>query len=128
MTLFAAGDLHRTAARAALAVRGVAGLAPGFSHRLAHAAARAQQCMGIAVWPPEAGIRAEHAPHAGGWHLEVRCILDEDRRALDTARDVRRQVRSAVTAHLVRSGSPEAVTVLVTITHTTNPAPSRSEP
>ncbi|MFD7612431.1 hypothetical protein [Streptomyces sp. NPDC059828] len=128
MTLIAAGDLHETAARAALAVRGVAGLTPSLSHRLAHAAARAPQHMGIVARPAEAGIRAEHAPHARGWHLEVRCILDEDRRALDTARDVRQQVRSAVAAHLVRNGSPEAVTVLVTITHTTNPAPSHSEP
>ncbi|MFD3456598.1 hypothetical protein ACFWVC_31050 [Streptomyces sp. NPDC058691] len=119
MTLVEAMNLNQTAAHAALAVPGVAGLQPGLGHRLANAAALAQQHIGIAAQPPEAGIRAERTFQPLGWHVEVRCILNQERRALDTARDVRRQVRSAVTAHLARNGTPEPVTILVTVTGST---------
>lgn len=111
-------DIRQTAARAALAVRGVVGLQPTLGRRLAGAAVRIQQTVGISAQPPEAGIRAERRPPASGWHVEVRCIVSEERRALDTAQDVRAQVRSAVAAHLARHSSPESVTILVTITQT----------
>ncbi|MGP3998863.1 hypothetical protein [Streptomyces sp. 8N706] len=123
MTLVRAVDIHRAAARAALAVPGVVGLQPSLGYRLAGAAAHAQQTVGIPAAPPEAGIRAERTPHGPGWQVEVRCIVHEDRRTLDTARDVREQVRSAVTAQLARHDAPSPVTVLVTITQTMGHAP-----
>ncbi|MFF3564666.1 hypothetical protein ACFYXS_31950 [Streptomyces sp. NPDC002574] len=119
MTLLQAMNLNQAAAHAALAVPGVAGLQPGLGYRLANAAARAQRHIGVAARPPEAGIRVERTLQPSGWHVEVRCILNQERRALDTARDVRRQVRSAVTEHLARKGTPEPVTILVTVTGST---------
>lgn len=115
-------DLRQTVARAALAVTGVSGLQPSLSHRLASAAALARQTAGIGARYPEAGVQAEHALQPSGWHLEVRCILNEERRICDTARDVRRQVRAAAAAYLASNGTFEPVTVLVTITHITHPA------
>ncbi|MET8678976.1 hypothetical protein ABZW18_15715 [Streptomyces sp. NPDC004647] len=126
MTLITAVDIHHAAARAALAVPGVAGLQPSLGHRLADAAVHAQQTVGIPATPPEAGIRAERTPEAPGWHVEVRCILHEERRVLDAAREVREQVRSAVTAHLDRHGTPEPVTILVTVTQTMSRTPQGS--
>ncbi len=64
-----------------------------------------------------AGIRCEHTPESG-WHVEVRCILHADRRVVDTARQVREDVRTAVTARLTRSGATRPVNVLVTVTRT----------
>ncbi|MGP3949984.1 hypothetical protein [Streptomyces sp. 7N604] len=124
MTIVSAVDIHETAARTALAVPGVVGLQPSLGYQLASAAHIRQP----AVLPPEAGIRAEHTPEAPGWHVEVRCILLEDRRALDTAREVRQEVRSAVTAHLSRHGPPEPVTILVTVTQTLSHAPEGPGP
>jgi hypothetical protein len=124
MTIVNAVDIHQTAARTALAVPGVVGLQPSLGYRLASAAHTRQP----PVLPPEAGIRAERTPEAPGWHVEVRCILHEDRRALDTAREVRQRVRSAVTAHLSRNGQPEPVTILVTVTQTLSNAPEGPAP
>ncbi|MFG2196673.1 hypothetical protein [Streptomyces sp. NPDC048639] len=112
-----ADTLHGAAARAALDVPGVQGLQPGLGYRLA-AAARGVQSAHASTAPPEAGIRADHIADPPGWQVEVRCIIDEERRALDTARDVRERVRTAVTAQLAREGTPEPVAVLVTITRT----------
>ncbi|MEU1567793.1 hypothetical protein ABZ504_47015, partial [Streptomyces mirabilis] len=66
--------------------------------------------------PPEAGIRADRAPDGSGWHIEVRCVLAEGHRALDTAQNVHDRVRTAVTSHLATHGVAEPVTVAVTVT------------
>lgn len=66
--------------------------------------------------PPEAGIRADRAPDGSGWRIEVRCVLAEGHRALDTARNVHDRVRTAVTSHLATHGVVEPVTVSVTVT------------
>jgi hypothetical protein len=116
-------DICLAAARAALAVPGVAALRPGLGHRLAGAASRARGTAGTPALPATAGIRAERASDAPGWRVEVRCVLREERRVADTARQVREQVRAAVTAHLAAQGTPEPVTVLVTVTHLLDPAP-----
>ncbi|MER5972696.1 hypothetical protein ABT112_23690 [Streptomyces sp. NPDC002055] len=123
MTPVRTADMHHVAAQAALAVPGVAGLQPTLKHRLAGAATRMQQALGIDTLPAEAGIRAEELPDAPGWRVEVRCILHDDRRALDTAREVRRHVRSAVTGHLARQGMPGPVAVQVTVTQTVGRTP-----
>jgi hypothetical protein len=116
MTLVTTVDINQTAARAALAVPGVTGLQPTLAHLLAHAATRTQQIIGIAAQPTAAGIRAEHTSTPPSWRVEVRCVLHEDHHVLDAARKVREQVRSAVTAHLAQYGTPEPVTILVTVT------------
>ncbi|MFD3538589.1 hypothetical protein ACFWUQ_03705 [Streptomyces sp. NPDC058662] len=64
-----------------------------------------------------AGIRCRRTPE-GGWHVEVRCVLRSDRRLVDAARQVREDVRAAVTACLARHGTAAPVTVLVTVTRT----------
>ncbi|MER5972962.1 hypothetical protein ABT112_25060 [Streptomyces sp. NPDC002055] len=110
--------LDQVAARAALAVPGVIGLQPSLKHRLATAAQRLQPSADQLAQPAEAGIRARPDLHGSGWHLEVRCVLHESRRALDTAREVHRHVRTAVTTHLVRQHLPGPVTVQVTIVQT----------
>ncbi|MFD3874843.1 hypothetical protein [Streptomyces sp. NPDC058623] len=117
MTSSSNQDIHHAAARAALGVPGVAALQPGLADRLAAAASRAKQAVGAAPLPAETGIRAEHTPE-GGWHLEVRCAVHEDRRVLDVAQQVRERVRTAVTAHLAQHGTAAPVTVLVTVTRT----------
>ncbi|QKW09983.1 hypothetical protein HUT18_29775 [Streptomyces sp. NA04227] len=111
-------DVEASAARAALAVPGVAALQPGLADRLATAAARAQRAAGATTLPSvEPGIRAEHTPD-GGWRVEVRCVVDEEHRVLDVAQQVRARVRATVIAHLAQHGPPAPVTVLVTVTHT----------
>ncbi|WP_405719786.1 hypothetical protein OG607_06115 [Streptomyces sp. NBC_01537] len=117
MTPTQAVDLCQAAARAALTVPGVAALQPDLGQRLAGAASRARQAAGFPALPAGAGIRAEHATDAPGWRVEVRCVLHEDRRVVDTARQVREQVRAAARDHLTAQGTPEPVTVLVTVTH-----------
>ena len=123
MTAVDTAGVHRTAAGAALAIPGVVELHPTLRQSLAGAATRIQQALGSPAAPLETplgtGIRAEHTP-TGAWHVEVRCVLDEDRRVLDTARDVREHVRSAVGAHLARQGTPGPVTVVVTVTRLTS--------
>jgi hypothetical protein len=114
MTATGTTALLGVAAEAALAVPGVAGLQPRLARRLAAAAAPTR----ADTTPPEAGIRADRAPDGSGWHIEVRCVLAEGHRALDTARNVHDQVRAAVISHLAGHGAPEAVTVTVTVTVT----------
>ncbi|WP_316778674.1 Asp23/Gls24 family envelope stress response protein [Streptomyces sasae] len=101
------------AAEAALGVPGVTGLQPRLAHRLAAAAAPTRTHPVSHRTPPEAGVRAERAPDGPGWHIEVRCVLDEGRRALDVARTVHGRVRTAVISRLA---APEPVTVTVTVT------------
>jgi uncharacterized alkaline shock family protein YloU len=110
-------DIHQAAARAALAVPGVAALQPGLADRLAAAASPARHTTPASPPPAEAGIRVERTTE-GGWHIEVRCVVHENRRVLDVAQQVREHVRTAVTAHLARHGTPAPVTVLVTVTRT----------
>ncbi|MEU9443317.1 hypothetical protein AB0D42_20895 [Streptomyces sp. NPDC048304] len=104
------------AAEAALAVPGVAGLQPRLAHRLAAAAAPTRADTTPHHTPPEAGVRADRAPDGSGWHIEVRCVLTEGRRALDIARNVHDRVAAAVIAHLATHGVAEPVTVAVTVT------------
>ncbi|MBT2511781.1 hypothetical protein J7I98_39670 [Streptomyces sp. ISL-98] len=119
MTTTRIRDIQQAAARAALAVPGVAALQPSLADRLAAAvASRAQQTSGAAPLPADAGIRAAHTPEGGGWHVEVRCVLHEDHRVLDVAQQVREHVRAAVTALLAQHGTPAPVTVLVTVIRT----------
>ncbi|WP_318199257.1 hypothetical protein [Streptomyces sp. SCL15-4] len=106
------------AAEAALAVPGVAALHPRFSHRLAVAAAPARTGAVPHRAAPEAGIRADRAPDGSGWRIEVRCVLAESRRALDTAREVHDRVGAAVLSHLAAHDAVERVTVEVTVTRT----------
>ncbi|MCA1220575.1 hypothetical protein [Streptomyces sp. 8L] len=116
MSSLDAADVSRTAAGAALAVPGVAALHPGLRRSLAGAAYRVRG-PGPTTPPPEAGVRAQRDRRTGAWHLEIRCVLQEDRRALDTARDVRDSVRAAVGRRL--PGGPGSVTVIVLVTHIT---------
>jgi hypothetical protein len=115
--------VERTAARAALAVHGVAELQPSLGRSLANAATRARRALGSDVPAPEAGIHAEHTPRTGAWHVEVRCVVNEDRRALDTARDVRDGVRSAVSSQVNHHSIADLVTVTVTVTRITGHRP-----
>ncbi|MFF7751583.1 hypothetical protein ACFZCP_20525 [Streptomyces sp. NPDC007971] len=112
MTTVGTGTLRGVAAEAALAVPGVAGLQPRLAHRLATAAPTRTDTTPHRT-PPEAGIRADRAPDGSGWHIEVRCVLAEGRRALDIARNVHDRVRTAVISHLPAT---EPVTVTVTVT------------
>lgn len=116
MTVVGTAGLDRTAAEAALAVPGVAELQPSLRQTLAGVATLVPRILGSSAVSPELGVHAEHDSAAASWHVEVRCVLHEDRRALDTARDVREQVRSAVVAHLEREGAPAPVTVTVNVT------------
>ncbi|BBJ42206.1 hypothetical protein SSPO_049240 [Streptomyces antimycoticus] len=124
MTAVHTAGVERTTARAALGVPGVAELHPSLRQSLAEAATRVRRTLGSVAPSLEAGIHAERAPRTGAWHVEARCVLDEDRRALDTARDVRESVRSAVDAYATRHGIPGPVTVVVTVTRTTGHRPS----
>ncbi len=110
-------DIHQIAARAALDVPGVSALHPGLADRLAAVASRAQQALRAATLPGEAGIHVERTPERG-WHVEVRCVVQEDRRVLDVAQQVREHVRTAIIAHLAQHGTAAPVTVLVTVTRT----------
>ena len=116
MTPRGTAGIERAAAGAALAVPGVAGLQPGLRHSLAVAATRVRRAAGSTTPYPEAGIRAERTPRTGTWAVEVRCVVNEDRRALDTARDVQERVRSTVESLVPHSGIPEPVTVVVIVT------------
>ncbi|MFJ3205647.1 hypothetical protein [Streptomyces sp. NPDC086989] len=64
-----------------------------------------------------ARIRCEQMP-GGGWRVEVRCILQADHRIVEIARQVREDVRTAVTACLAQHGTAGPLTVLVTVTRT----------
>ncbi|KUN16316.1 hypothetical protein AQJ11_40190 [Streptomyces corchorusii] len=115
MTVNRTTTLPGVAAEAALAVPGVTGLQPRLSRRLAAAAAPTLTDARPHHTSPDAGIRADRAP-GGGWHIEVRCVLAEGRRALDVAQNVHDQVGTAVTSHLAALDAVERVTVEVTVT------------
>ncbi|MFF8424343.1 hypothetical protein ACF07Y_04190 [Streptomyces sp. NPDC016566] len=112
MTAVGTTALLGVAAEAALAVPGVAALQPRLARRLAAAAAPTR----ADTTPPEAGVRADRAPDGSGWHIEVRCVLTEGRRALDIARIVHDRVTAALVTHLATLGAAEPVTVAVTVT------------
>jgi hypothetical protein len=116
MTATGTTMLLGVAAEAALAVPGVAGLQPRLAHCLAAVAAPARTDTAPHRMPPEAGIRADRAPDGSGWRIEVRCVLTEGHRTLDTARNVHDQVRTAVSSHLATHGVAEPVTIAVTVT------------
>ncbi|MBC2866275.1 hypothetical protein [Streptomyces mexicanus] len=116
MTVTGTPALLGAAAEAALAVPGVAGLQPRLGHRLAAAAAPTRANATPHRTPPEAGVRADRAPDGSGWHIEVRCVMTEGRRALDIARNVHDRVAATVMAHLAAHGAAEPVTVAVTVT------------
>ncbi|MFJ5811550.1 hypothetical protein [Streptomyces sp. NPDC093093] len=119
MTATSWEGIARAAAAAALDVPGVDALQPALSDRLALAASRARHAMTTPDKPPRevAGIHCRSTPD-GGCHVEVRCILHTDRRVVDIARQVRDEVKSAVTACLVQRRTVGSVTVLVTVTRT----------
>ena len=119
MTVIRTSTLLGVAVEAALAVPGVAGLQPRLSHRLAAAAAPTRTDTAPHRTSPEAGIRADRAPDGSGWHIEVRCVLAEGQRALDTARSVHDRVEAAVLSRLAALGVAERVTVAVTVTRIT---------
>ncbi|MEV4336571.1 hypothetical protein [Streptomyces sp. NPDC049590] len=116
MTATGTTALPGVAAEAARAVPGVAGLQPRLAQRLAAAAAPTRADTTPHRMPPEAGVRTDRAPDGSGWHIEVRCVLTEGRRALDIARNVHDRVTAAVIAHLATHGAAEPVTVAVTVT------------
>ncbi|MEE4546325.1 hypothetical protein V2S66_30735 [Streptomyces sp. V4-01] len=118
MTADAAG-VARAAASATLAVPGVVGLQPSLGQSLAAAAGRVGHSRGSRPAAPAKGVHAERTPGSGAWRVEVRCVLDGEHRALDTARRVRESVRSAVVSHTARHGAAGPVTVLVTVTRIT---------
>ncbi|MGW3014089.1 hypothetical protein ACWC9R_35445 [Streptomyces sp. NPDC001219] len=108
--------VEQTAARAALAVPGVQELQPSLRHSLADAATHLRRTFGSRTPPPEAGVHAGHTPGTDTWHLEVRCVVNAQRRALDIARDVRESVQAAVSSELNARGGPASVTIVVTVT------------
>ncbi|GGN34688.1 hypothetical protein GCM10012285_07040 [Streptomyces kronopolitis] len=116
MTTVDPAGIEQTAARAALAVPGVQELHPSLRHSLADAATCLRRTFGSHPPSPEAGVHATHTPEADAWHLEVRCVLTDHRRALDTARDVRESVRAAVSSQLNARGRTGNVTIVVTVT------------
>ncbi|MFB8393945.1 hypothetical protein [Streptomyces yangpuensis] len=117
--------VQQAAARAALGVRGVVALQPALAERLALAASRVFEAVGsgAARAPVGAGVRCEIAPD-GVWHLWVRCILDEDHRVVDVARQVRADVKAAVSTYLAQhdAAQPLTVRVVVSVTRTIRPA------
>ncbi|WP_329471599.1 hypothetical protein OIE75_19485 [Streptomyces sp. NBC_01723] len=98
MTAVDPRSVERAVAHAALSVPGVAGLQPGLGRSLADAAhaAQGQHAPGTVAPAPGAGVRARYARDSGVWHVEVRCVLTEGRRALETARAVRARARAAL--------------------------------
>ncbi|MGW7486279.1 hypothetical protein [Streptomyces sp. NPDC054786] len=116
MTTVDTAGVEQTAARAALAVPGVQELQPSLRHSLADAATYIRRTFGSLTPSSEAGIHAGHTPETDAWHLEVRCALNDHRRALDTARDVRESVQAAVSSHLNSRGRTGSVTIVVIVT------------
>ncbi|MFJ5798594.1 Asp23/Gls24 family envelope stress response protein [Streptomyces decoyicus] len=112
-------SVEQTAARAALAVPGVQELQPSLRHSLADAATYIRRTFGSLTPSPEAGIHVSHTPETNAWHLEVRCVLNAQRRALDTARDVRESVQAAVSPQLNARGRPASITIGVIVTRIT---------
>ncbi|MGW7259156.1 hypothetical protein [Streptomyces sp. NPDC054834] len=116
MTVIRTTTVLGVAVEAALAVPGVTGLQPRLSRRLAAAAAPTLTDPTPYHTSPEAGIRAGRSPDGSGWHIEVRCVLSESRRALDVAQNVHDRVAAAVISHLAALDAVERVTVEVTVT------------
>ncbi|WP_407555485.1 hypothetical protein QOM21_37060 [Streptomyces sp. Pv4-95] len=116
MTIVDTAGIEQTAARAALTVPGVEELQPSLRDSLAGAASYIRRTFGSIAPSPEAGIHISHTPEPDAWHLEVRCVLNEHRRPLDTARDVREGVQAAVSSHLASRGRTASVTIVVTVT------------
>ncbi|MGW1728003.1 hypothetical protein ACWCQK_34480 [Streptomyces sp. NPDC002306] len=116
MTTVRTTTLLSVAAEAALAVPGVAGLQPRLAHRLAAVVTPTGAGAASHRTPPEAGIRADRAPDGSGWDIEVRCVMAEGLRTLDTAKNVHDRVRAAVIAHLAALDAAQQVTVVVTVT------------
>lgn len=116
MTSLDALSIQQVAARAALTVSGVAELQPSLGQCLAGAAAWVRRGTGAPPAPAAGGVHAHHMPGRGGWTIEVRCVLHGDRRALDVARDVHDQVRTAITSHMAGHTPPEPVQIAVTVT------------
>jgi hypothetical protein len=111
--------IREAASRAALAVPGVDALQPGFADRLADTAARIRQAAGApAPTGTAGGVRLQRATEPSGWQVEVRCAVHGDRRALDVARQVRQDVRAAVTTRMAQHGTPGSCTVRVTVVRT----------
>ncbi|MES4890864.1 hypothetical protein [Streptomyces sp. NPDC096012] len=127
MTTAHPATLAAVAADAALAVPGVAGLQPRLARRLAEAAAPGRTGTASHRAPPEAGVRADRAPDGSGWHIEVRCVLSDGRRALDVARSVHDRVASAAVSHLAALGDAQRVTVEVTVTRIDAGHPDQAE-
>jgi len=123
MTAVDALGVREVAARAALAVPGVAELQPSLGQSLADAAVRVRQALGSMARTSPAGIRADRTPGNGGWRIEFRCVLHDERRTVDVARDVHDHVKAAVSSHLARRGTPGPVTVAVTVARITGPGP-----
>ncbi|MEU0969915.1 hypothetical protein ABZ357_32575 [Streptomyces sp. NPDC005917] len=119
MTTFRTTTLLGVAAEAALSVPDVAALQPRLARLLAEAAAPTRTDTTPHRAPPEAGIRADRAPDGSGWHIEVRCVLTEGRRAMDIAQNVHDRVASASVSYLAALGDAERVTVEVTVTRIT---------
>ncbi|MFF8867505.1 hypothetical protein ACF08B_36270 [Streptomyces sp. NPDC015139] len=103
-------------AEATLGVPDVAGLQPRLAHRLTEAVSPVLPQTLTEHTPSQAGVRAVHAPDGSGWRIDVRCVVAEESRVLDAARNVHEQVRSAVLTHLAEHGALEAVAVSVTVT------------
>ncbi|MFD9006559.1 hypothetical protein ACFV0T_37385 [Streptomyces sp. NPDC059582] len=116
MTTVRTTTVLSVAAEAALTVPGVAGLQPRLAHRLAAAVTPTGADTTPHRTPPEAGVRADRAPDGSGWRIEVRCVLAEGPRTLDTARNVHDRVEAAVISHLAALDAAERVTVAVTVT------------
>lgn len=124
MTITDTTSVEQTAARAALAVPGVVALQPTLRQALADAATSVRQALGSPAPSPEAGIHAEGSADTGVWHLEVRCVVTDERRALDTAADVHDTVRATVASDAPHHGTSARVTVVVSVTGITGSRPS----
>jgi hypothetical protein len=111
--------IEQAAAHAALAVPGVTELQPSLRQSLAAAATRARQALGSPAPSPEAGIHTEHSCRTRAWRIEIRCVLNGNRRALDTARDVHDNVLTAVQPLVARHGEQESLAVVVNVTRIT---------
>ncbi|MFD0168356.1 hypothetical protein ACFVJH_30070 [Streptomyces decoyicus] len=92
-------------------VHGAPTLQPSLRHSLADAATYIRRTFGSLTPCPAACIHASHTPETDAWHLEVRCVLNDHRRALDTARDVREGLRAAVISQLNARGRIGSVTI-----------------
>ncbi|SEG94003.1 hypothetical protein SAMN05216223_12910 [Actinacidiphila yanglinensis] len=117
-------SVERTAADAALSVPGVLELQPTLGQSLVGAVTSIRQALGSSTQSPGAGIHAERGAD-GSWHFEVRCVVTDHRRVLDTARVVHDLVQATVAPHTARHGNRVPVTVTVAVTGITSSLPSQ---